>query len=773
MVRFGAQLAAIVPDTNVAIGDELKGPTHVFGKMRHGSTADNHFDAELLILTNGNFAYTSPPLWHFITEARYNGTEVVVVAPDYNPSCIAADIHVPVKVASDAALWMSVAQVMIAERLYDAAFVREQTDLPLLLRTDTGKFLRAAEVDGGRADQFYVHDAKTDRIAEAPRASLAFDGEAALEGTWTVTLANGETVSVEPVFAALKSVVNASYTPDQASAICGVKPALIRSLARKMAAKVTGCRIGWTSAKHYHGDLMERALILCLGLSGNWGKPGTSISEFLFTYQHGELFPMMEEPVAEGGLDAVMAFEHQIGETVKASDPDAGSELIGIKAAVAATKIAGVVPPAIWMYHQGYSELWDRKDWQDPALDKTFGEYLSEATDKGYIDQGLARDLAKPVQVYMMLCHNPLRRNRSGRKIYTEKIFAKAKMVFAVETRMSTSAAFADIVLPAAWYYEKDDMTGGVMNNPFNALQQKAVDPPGEAKPEWEIYRLLMRKIAERADAKGMTTFTDHAGTAREYTDLPDRFTMNGRLIENKDVVREFLAIDTATGVYPADFTFEKWEDDGYARVVGMGAGVQGAAPANDMSTDKPFYSFAKHVDDKQVYPTLTRRAQFYIDHDWFVEAGEAFPVHKDTPPIGGNHPFRIISGHPRVSVHSMHQAVPFLMKLHRAQPVVFINDKKAMDLGIADGDMVRVYNDVDSSELMASLSAGVAPDQIVIYMFEGFQYKNWKSHDAMLVGFPKPTLMAMDYEQLRFQAYQGSPAPASDRGLRVAIEKV
>ncbi len=772
VARLGVQLGAILPDTNIAIGDEIKGPTHVFGKMRHGYTGDNYFDAEMIILTHCNYAYTAPPVWHFITEARYNGTEVVVVAPDYSPSCIAADIHVPVKVATDSALWLAVAQVMIADGSYDAPFVREQTDLALLLHTGTAKFLRAAEVDGGREDQFYFHDTKTGKIAPAPRGTLSHEGEPALEGTWAVTLKDGREVTVEPVFSRLRRVVDMSYTPEQASAICGVKPALIRTLAKKMATKVTMARIGWTSAKHYHGDLMDRALLLCLGLSGNWGKPGTGFTEFLFTIQHAEIFPFLEKPVAEGGLEALMALEHQVGEQMKQTDPDVGAELVSVQAAVEVTKMGGIVPPAIWMYHQGYEELWDRKEWRDPALERSFGDYLAEATAQGAVAPQFVKPLKQDVQVYMMICHNPLRRARSGRQIYTEKIFPKAKMVFAVETRMSTSAAFADIVLPAAWYYEKDDMTTAVLINPFNALQQQAVAPPGEAKPEWEIYRLLVDKIAERAAARGMTTFIDNAGAERAYADLPGRFTMNGHLQENQDVVREMLAADVATGVYPSDFTYEQWAEDGYARVTGMGAGIQASAPANEMSTDKPFYSFAAHVDDKRVYPTLTRRAQFYMDHDWFIEAGEALPLHKDTPPVGGMHPFRITSGHPRISVHTLHQAVPALMKLHRAQPVAFINDRKAAELGIADGDMVRVFNDVDTAELMASLSAGVAPDQVVIYMFDALQFKDWKSHDAMLVGMPKPTHLAMDYGQLRFQLLQGSPAPTSDRGLRVNIEK-
>ena len=32
------------------------------------------------------------------------------------------------------------------------------------------------------------------------------------------------------------------------------------------------------------------------------------------------------------------------------------------------------------------------------------------------------------------------------------------------------------------------------------------------------------------------------------------------------------------------------------------------------------------HTEDKIPYDTLVRRAQFYIDHEWFLEAGEELP---------------------------------------------------------------------------------------------------------------------------------------------------
>ncbi len=77
------------------------------------------------------------------------------------------------------------------------------------------------------------------------------------------------------------------------------------------------------------------------------------------------------------------------------------------------------------------------------------------------------------------------------------------------------------------------------------------------------------------------------------------------------------------------------------------------------------------------------------------------------------------------------------------------------------------------SRGVVFSTSAAVGPDQVVIYMWEPYQFAGWKSHDAMLVGMPKATQLAGDYTQLGYHVTTGSPSPASDRGLRVDIAKL
>jgi len=773
--RLTRLLGGIMPDLNVGIGDDFKGLRQTLGKMHLGYTADNFFDAELIVLTNSNPSYTWPAIYHFLTEARYNGSEVVLLAPDYNASALAADVHLPLRAGTDAAFWLAVCQVIVAEELHQPDFVREQTDLAILVRKDTGRYLRASEVNGGREDQLYFFDERAGRIAKAPRGSLAFDGVQALRGSYSAKLADGSEVAVEPVFERMRAQLDGEHRPEQAAAVCGIHPDVIRGFARKVARRRTCSFIGFTSAKQYHGDLMERSLLLAMGLTGNWGKPGTGFNCFLIPDIGYTALSAMEAPVKNWGLLRLAGPAFVKSLWTKLRDPATSDEQVSIAFEKEIARDVGSVLPVFYLYnHAGYDELWDRPEWQDPALDRTFGQYLQESARRGYWDEKLMGPGPEaPPQVLMLMAHNPLRRERSARRTYVEKLFPKLKLLVAVETRLSSSAMYCDIVLPAAWYYEKADLTLTFGMNPYTCLIEQAVKPQGEARPEWEIFAALLGKIEERAAARGLTSFSDRKGETQRYAELERRFSMDGHLIHHEDVVREFVAIAESTGVFPAGFDYARLQREGQVRVAGIGKGYAGHAAANDVEPGRPFYSLRWHVDDKRIYPTYARRAQFYIDHEWFLEAGEALPTHKETPPIGGMHPFRLISGHIRGSVHCLQAATPHFMRLHRGQPVLFVNDRVAAERGIRDGETVRLFNDLDEVEIMVSTSAAVGPDQVVVYMWEPYQFKDWKSHDAMLVGLPKSIQLAGRYGQLDYLFTSGSPSPSSDRGLRVDIAKL
>ena len=274
--RFFDVIGGFQTDLNAAIGDFNPGVYMTYGKAAIESSADDWFHSELILFWQGNPVYTRIPFYHFFSEARYAGAEIVNISPDVNPSHTHADYQVMVNPASDAALALALVQVILEERIADWTFMREQTDLGLLVRSDNQRYLRQTDVEGnGREDQLYQwHPANGLTLAD--RGNLKLDGvEIALEGTFEVVLADGTNVTVRPVCEVLKENLDANYTPEQQQPITGVDPSVVRVLARKIASRRTNLILGMNACKIYHGDLIERAMHLVLAVSGNWGKKGT------------------------------------------------------------------------------------------------------------------------------------------------------------------------------------------------------------------------------------------------------------------------------------------------------------------------------------------------------------------------------------------------------------------------------------------------------------------------------------------------------------------
>ena len=116
-----------------------------------------------------------------------------------------------------------------------------------------------------------------------------------------------------------------------------------------------------------------------------------------------------------------------------------------------------MVPPFFyWYWHAGFKDVWNNPDWNDPAMKRTFDEYFREAIDSWWED--LARPAEDtPPRVYLGVAGSTLRRTRGGFKLLRENLWPKLKLIVSVDLRMSTTAYFSDIVLPAAGYYEKVD----------------------------------------------------------------------------------------------------------------------------------------------------------------------------------------------------------------------------------------------------------------------------------------------------------------------------
>jgi DMSO reductase family type II enzyme molybdopterin subunit len=741
---------------------------------------DDWFLAELTLIWHCNPVYTNIQWYHYVAESRYNGGEVITIAPDYSPSAIHADYHLPVRIGTDAALALSMCKVVIDEGLYNKRFVQEQTDLPLLVRTDTGRFLRGNDVAfGEREDQFYWFDKKSHLVVSAPRGTLALgDADPALEGTFTVRLTDGSEVEVQPVFQRLKERLK-DYEPEAAAKVCEVSPDLIRMVARKAAVKRTKIFSGWNSGKYYHGDLMERAMALLLALTGNWGKQGTGTRSWAISALDGiSLIAAKNRP----GQDAAREVYQQIQGTrrfLSADDPTMTMEMVINKAAeMGAGRLAGfggMIPPAFLWYHQfGYRERWNREDWSDPTMKRSFDEYFQEAMDKGWWDSALAKvwQDVEP-RVLIEAGGNVLRRHRGGQEMLLNHLWPKLKLIVSIDFRINTTGLYSDYILPAAQHYEKLGNGMPSCHHLNFVLIDKAVDPPGEARSDRQIGIMLTEKLEERAKARGMTEFTNRMGQTVKLGGFVDNYTLNGHLREDEANFDEAIRDDAAYGILPEGTTLDTLREKGTVRWTGWGLIGMGLAQASTIYPDQTHNPFRWHTEEKQPYPTLTRRAQFYIDHDWFLEAGEELPAHKENPNHGGDRQFLLTSGHPRWSIHSMNMTNNIILNTHRGEPFIFINPQDAEEKGIQNGEEVRVVNDAGHLNICVKLSPSVRPGQVILYNgFEPYQHREWFSQSDVEPGMVKWLHMAGGYGHLKYRPWHWQPIPV-DRGIGVDVEKL
>ena len=77
----------------------------------------------------------------------------------------------------------------------------------------------------------------------------------------------------------------------------------------------------------------------------------------------------------------------------------------------------------------------------------------------------------------------------------------KMDLVVDLNFRMDTSALYSDIVLPAATWYEKDDLNTTDMHSFINPMQA-AVAPAWESKSDWDIFSALAKKVSELAGTR-------------------------------------------------------------------------------------------------------------------------------------------------------------------------------------------------------------------------------------------------------------------------------
>jgi nitrate reductase alpha subunit len=85
-------------------------------------------------------------------------------------------------------------------------------------------------------------------------------------------------------------------------------------------------------------------------------------------------------------------------------------------------------------------------------------------------------------------------------------------LLMTIDFRMTSSTIFSDVVLPAATWYEKHDLSTTDMH-PFVHSFNPAISPPWETKSDWDTWKVIARRFSELA--------VDHLGTRKDVVAKP------------------------------------------------------------------------------------------------------------------------------------------------------------------------------------------------------------------------------------------------------------
>lgn len=91
----------------------------------------------------------------------------------------------------------------------------------------------------------------------------------------------------------------------------------------------------------------------------------------------------------------------------------------------------------------------------------------------------------------------------------------KLDLLVSLDFRMTSTTLLSDIVLPAATWYEKHDLSSTDMH-PFVHAFTPAVDPPWQTKPDFDIFHELAQKFSELAKGR-LDTRRDLVATALQH----------------------------------------------------------------------------------------------------------------------------------------------------------------------------------------------------------------------------------------------------------------
>ncbi|MFU2207259.1 molybdopterin oxidoreductase family protein [Solidesulfovibrio sp. C21] len=300
--------------------------------------------------------------------------------------------------------------------------------------------------------------------------------------------------------------------------------------------------------------------------------------------------------------------------------------------------------------------------------------------------------LGDSIKALLVLCTNPAQTLPNVKK-YTANLKKDTKFLAVIEAfGDAETLKYADVVFPAAFWCEREGVYG--CGERRYALIEKAVDPPGEARPGVNILVDLALRMG--VDPK-LVPFKNSAEVWDEWREVSSHSAYNF-----KGMTRERLR-KTSGLLWPCPTEDHPGTNIRYAR-----------------------------GEDPNIPPDHPDKFFFYGN-----PGGKAIiwlrPHKGAAEPVDADYPFVLTTGRVIDQWHSgtMTGKVP---EIHKAFPSAFveINQDDAKRLGIANGDAVRVETRRGTMDLPARVGEVCRPGLIFLPFYDAKKLVNELTIDAI-----------------------------------------
>ena len=277
------------------------------------------------------------------------------------------------------------------------------------------------------------------------------------------------------------------------------------------------------------------------------------------------------------------------------------------------------------------------------------------------------------------------------------KAIKKLELVVCMDSTITPSGIWADVLLPVATHFERHDVALPWYKGHYYIHRPKVIQPLGESKSDFQIFTELAYRL----------------GFGPQYNPKANRDYFN--IDDNVDeaYLKEWWETKVMPNhEHPVTMPWEEFKKRGIYK----------------FHLHEPHVAFKAQIETGLPFQTPSGKIEIFSTQlaqitDWKrTQYGEEIPYipkwiepwESLNHPLAKKFPFHLISPHPRWRTHSIFNNIPWLRETFSQE--VTINASDAAKLGIKTGDTVEVYNDRGRTVVPAYVTERCMPGVAVLH---------------------------------------------------------